>query len=494
MRSGWRIPALLVLGVLLMQAAWVLALPPFRGTDEFDHAYRAAAVADGQWRAPDRAAAHGRGELVTVPRGIVTAARPVCSSYSYTGHDNCFPAADTAAARGMVQVASAAATYNPVFYLLVGSVARPFHGDAALYAMRLAVAVLCALFVGLAAWVTGLWARSAWPLAGLVVAASPVAVFSTSVVAPNGLEMCAALTLWAALLGLHSRASVDRHQRAFLVTATVSAVVLTTLRSIGPLWLALIVVTALLPLGGRRVLELVRRIPVLTGACSALVLAATLASVYWTRSAGTNGIERFDTNVTNRWTATLGQLPLWVLQSIAAFPRRGDPAPGVVYVCVGLVFGSLVVAGFVAARRGWRLMLVVAATVALAVPLVATVLTIEAAGPVWQGRYGLPYAFGLALVAGAALEVGRSPQRRTEWLVIGWCLLLVAQVVSVVHVLQVEHVTSPLAASPDWVSAPTAVVGLLMAIGFALWGGAVLLAGKGGEPAGETASSDNLAA
>ncbi len=234
--------------------------------------------------------------------------------------------------------------------------------------------------------------------------------------------------------------------------------------------------------------------PLLTGVCSVLVLAATLASVSWTRSAGTNGIEHFDTDVTNRWTATLGQLPLWVLQSIAAFPRRGDPAPGVVYVCVGLVFTSLVVAGFVAARRGWRLMLVVATVVALAVPLVATVLTITAAGPVWQGRYGLPYAFGLALVAGAALEGGRSPRWRIEPLVIGWCLLLVAQVVSVVHVLRVEHVTSPLAGSPDWVSAPTAVVGLLTVTGFALWGGAVLLAGKGGEPAADTSPSDNLAA
>ncbi len=316
----------------------------------------------------------------------------------------------------MVQVASAASTYNPVFYLLVGSVARPFDGDTSLYAMRLTAAVLCALFIGLAGWVTGLWARSAWPWAGLVVAASPVVVFSTAVAAPNGLEMCAALCLWSALLGLHCRTAVDQHQRALLVTATASAAVLTTLRSIGPLWLALIVVTVLLPLGGRRVLELVRRTPVLVGVCSALVLAATLASVYWTRSAGTNALEPFDTDVTNRWTATLGQLPLWTLQSIAAFPRRGIPAPAVVYICVALVFASLVVAGFVAGGRRWRLMLGITAALALAVPIVATLLTIETAGPVWQGRYGLPYAFGLVLVAGAALEHRRSPhRRRTCW-------------------------------------------------------------------------------
>ena len=82
-----------MLGTLLMQAAWWLALPPFRGTDEFDHAYRAAAVAGGQWRPSGEIAAHGRGELVTVPRSLVSAAEPVCSSYPYTGHDNCHPVA-----------------------------------------------------------------------------------------------------------------------------------------------------------------------------------------------------------------------------------------------------------------------------------------------------------------------------------------------------------------------------------------------------------------
>jgi hypothetical protein len=474
-----------------MQAAWVLAVPPFRGTDEFDHAYRAAAVADGQWRSSGDEARHGRGQLVTVPRSLVSAAHPVCSSYTYTGHDNCNPVAD--AGRGRVQVASAAAAYQPVFYWLVGSAAKPFSGDRALYAMRLAAGLLCAIFIGLAAWATGRWARTVWPWVGLVVAASPVAVFSTAVVAPNGLEMCSALALWASLLGVHAPDVRARHERALLISATASAVVLTTVRSIGPLWVALIVVTALLPLGGRQVLELVRRMPALTAVCSVLVLAATLASVSWTRSAGANTIEPFDTGVTNRWTATLGQLPLWVLQSIAAFPRRGDPAPGVVYLCVGLVFASLVVAGFVAATRGWRLTLCIATATALAVPLVTTVATITAAGPVWQGRYALPYSFGLALVSGVALERARR-HRRPQWLVIGWCLLLVAQVVSVVHVLQVERARSPLAGSPEWVSAPTAVVGLLTVTGFALWGGAVLLAGRGGEPVPGTRPSDNLAA
>jgi hypothetical protein len=490
MRGSWRLPALLVLGTLLMQAAWLLALPPFRGTDEFDHAYRAAAVAGGQWRSPGEKAQHGRGELVTVPRSLVSAARPVCSSYSYTGHDNCNPARDLGG--GRVQVASAAATYQPAFYWLVGSVAAPFSGDGALYAMRIGAALLCALFIGLSAWATTRWSRSVWPWAGLVLAVSPVAMFSTAVVAPNGLEMCAALALWTSLLGLHRPDAAMRHQRALLVCATVSAVVLTTLRSIGPVWVALVVLTTLLPLGLRTFVGVLRRTPVLAGVCSAVVLAATLASVWWTRSAGTNALEHFDTNVTNRWTATLGQIPLWLLQAIAAFPRRSVPAPGVVYVCVGLVFLGFLVLGFAAATRRFRTTLIVTAVLALAVPFVATVLTITVAGPVWQGRYGLPYAFGLVLVSAAAMDAARA-RSRTLWPVMGWLLLLVAQVASVVHVLQNEQAHSPLAGSPDWFTAPTVVVGLLTTCGFALWGVAMVVAARDVAPSPQPAGSDSLA-
>src|SRR4051812_17846045 len=48
--NGWRVAALVLLATLLAQAAWILAVPPFRGMDEFDHAFRAAGVASGQWR------------------------------------------------------------------------------------------------------------------------------------------------------------------------------------------------------------------------------------------------------------------------------------------------------------------------------------------------------------------------------------------------------------------------------------------------------------
>lgn len=474
-----RVAMLLFLGSLLLQSAWILTLPPFRGTDEFDHAYRAAAVAGGQWRAPRAPAVDGRGQLVIVPRSLVLAAHPVCASYAYTGPANCSPVRDVGG--GRVEVASAAASYNPLFYWVIGTAARPFTGAHALYAMRIAAALLCALMVGLTGWVTTLWARSSWPLAALVAATAPVMVFSMSVAAPNGLEMCAALTLWMSLLGLHSHRGREAHPTALLLAATIGAVVLTTLRSIGPLWVLLVVGTVLLSLGSRPVVATVRRQVTPAAACALVVLAATVAGVLWTRSAGTNTLEPFTTSVPNRLTGTLAELPLWFLQGIAAFPRRLDAAPALVYVLVALVILVLVGTGFAVARRGLRLAMVVTVMLAIAVPVALTIPTIRTAGPIWQGRYGLPYFLGLSLLAGVALEE-TEPRDRRVVPVVGacWLALVVAHMVAALHVLSGELATSPLAHSPSWLRPHAWMVAVLMSAGFLAWGAACRASGRRG--------------
>src|SRR4051794_34923318 len=159
-RPARRFALLVFLGAFVLQTAWILAVPPFRGSDEFDHAYRAASVADGVWM-PDTPAAHGRGDLVPVSRALVTAAEPICLTYRYLGPDNCFPVATTA--DGKVLIATAGARYNPVFYALVGWPAQPFDGAAALYAMRFAASLLTCLLLALAAWVVAVAFTTSWP-------------------------------------------------------------------------------------------------------------------------------------------------------------------------------------------------------------------------------------------------------------------------------------------------------------------------------------------
>src|SRR6478672_1363691 len=134
-RSTTRATSLVLLGVIVLQFAWLMALPAFHGMDEFDHAYRAASVARGHWGPGREAPGDGRGQLIRVPLDIVTEAHDACAGLEYTGPDNCRPVSPVDA-RDQVAVASAAATYNPVFYAVVGLAALPFDGNNALLAMR----------------------------------------------------------------------------------------------------------------------------------------------------------------------------------------------------------------------------------------------------------------------------------------------------------------------------------------------------------------------
>jgi hypothetical protein len=115
---------------------------------------------------------------VTIPGDVVRAATAVCRSYKYTGHDNCYPIRYVG--NGDVEVASAASTYNPAYYLVVGPLARPFNGAGADYAMRVVTAVLCALMMAWAAAITTRWARSVWPLVCMSIGFTPVLVYSSS--------------------------------------------------------------------------------------------------------------------------------------------------------------------------------------------------------------------------------------------------------------------------------------------------------------------------
>src|SRR3954454_5713658 len=107
--------------------------------------------------------------------------------------------------------------------------------------MRVVAALLCPALIGSAGmcWATG--SRNRWPLVAMLFAMTPVLVYSSTVAAPNGIEMCAGVALWAALLGL-TRPALSRIDERFLLGAPLpSAVVLGLVRQLGPLWLVLIV-------------------------------------------------------------------------------------------------------------------------------------------------------------------------------------------------------------------------------------------------------------
>lgn len=428
-RGPLRLFLLVLVAAFLVQAAWILALPAFRGSDEFDHVYKAEAVAHGQLL-DDGAAGRGRGGLVRVPEDVVAASSAMCDSYAYTGRDNCHPVEHVGG--GMVTIASAASTYNPAYYAVVGLMARPFSGAATDFALRAFTAVLAALLLAWAAVVTSGWARNSWPLLALLVAATPVLIYSTAVASPNGVGYAAACLLWAAGLGL-----VEDPGRPRLTALTVAAVTMMATHSTGVMWLALVVVVIALlqPIGRWR--DLGRSTPgPLAGAAGVIGLAG-LSCVAWILVAKTNAPAA---------GGAFGRLHLgdlvagqfaWALQTIAAFPLRADAAPVIVYLLWLVPFVFLLVSGVRRASRRLRLAALVLLAVWVAVPVALTVLSYASEGLAWQGRYALPLAVGFPALAGLALSRrAPSPRNLHVMLAVGLCAL--AQTISCVRVAWVE--------------------------------------------------------
>jgi hypothetical protein len=466
--SWWTGTKLMALGVLILQLTWMFSVPPFRGSDEFDHVYRAAAAARGQWFVTPSDATRGTGAWLDVPSDIVKAAHPQCEDLVYTHANDCV---GTPHADGTVRIASGAGRYHPLFYAIVGTPALPFHGDAALYVMRLATVLLSWLLFCLALGATRRWALTPWPTAAIAIASTPVLLYSTGIVAPNGVEMMAALTLWTATLGLlRHRARTD----TYLVTAaTVGGCILVTTRSLGPLICALALVTILIAVSPtlpelRTLLR--RRSSIIAGA---LVGLSTVLSVAWILGMHALNIgQRLDGHLGfgHRLRLLFRNEILWALQTIAAFPLRDEATKMPVYACYLVLFVGMLVYGFRAARGSQRLAIALSLLITCAVPFLIGLNPHSYPG-LWQGRYGLPYAVGIALLIGFALD--RSGSRLSTRLRIAVLALYVAaQAIGPVDVLDKGR-HHQLADYADFPHPMPAMIALSAGIGAAiLWWGA----------------------
>jgi predicted membrane protein DUF2142 len=487
----WRFPALFVLGALFIQIAWTLSLPAFTGADEFDHAYRAAAVAGGEWRTDLSAPSGTHGDLVSVPESLPPAAAPICNWMPYTTRYNCAAVDDLG--DGMVTVASGAARYNPAFYWVIGTVAKGTDGVPSLYVMRLASALLCALMLGLAAWAVGLWAKTIWPKMALVISMVPVAVSSLAVAAPNGLEFCAALSLWASLLGVARTKAAPHLQRRLIWSCLPGGLVLTTVRGLGPLWLALTVLIVIAVLGISQTRAIISSQRTAVSWVAALLTGGTLASVWWILSAGTTIDPTQDLGLSNPVGNSFKQMPLWVFQGFGAFPTRSEPAPLAVYLIgIPLTVGFCVL-GWGAAGTRIRRALVLVLGLSVAVPLLSTMAVYSHSGAVWQGRYGLPLVVGLVLLVGVALE-DRGYQLRWRVIVLGaaWVAFTTAQSVSVVHVVNKERSMNPFAETSHWLMPQPSLIALLSIAGCAAWGLAIVTKAVQKSPPPSVEGTDEL--
>lgn len=462
--GGRRLFLSVLAGSLLLQLAWILAVPAFRGSDEFDHVIKADATARGQWTGSGPPPS-GRGELMTVRSDVAAALGPMCRSYSYTGRDNCSPVARNS--DGTVEIASAASAYNPAYYLVAGVAGLLLPGAGADFAMRGVTALLSALLLAWAAVVSRGWATGSWPALALVVSATPVVAYSTTVAAPNGVGMAGGILMWTAACGLASRRGT-----APVAAIAVGAAAVAVTHTTGLLWCPLVLAVATLLRPRRWWIDRLRGRARATAVSVVLVVVALAYAAAWVRLAGTNALAPRTEGLPPLQPGDLViQLVAWLLQTVAAFPLRNEYAPVAVYPIWLLAFLALLGLGLVAATPRLRLVLLLLVALWFAVPVALTVVSYASEPFAWQGRYAMPLAVGLPIVAGYALsEAGRLPSWRTCSTFVS--LAAVAHVLSVAAVAfrEADRGLSPTFA--DLVPGPPAVtamlVGAVAAAGFVI--------------------------
>lgn len=465
-RLGHRGAALITVGFIFIQLAWLLATPPARGIDEFDHVYRAAAVASGQWRADPSPATRGTGAELVVRRDIVEATQDECQVLTYLGDAECV---GRSTPEGVV-VASGAGRYNPAYYAVVGQATALFSGSAAIYGMRVVSLLLCAGLVYMVALAAARFSRPWIVNLGIILGLTPMIAYSSIVVAPNGLEILAGLLLWVAWTGILRRHQVD----AYLALACcLAGILLVLLRSLGPMWCLLILLAGLftVPHPWSR-LRTLSRVPIVQASAAGVGLA-TLVGVWWTLTNASleigYAVPQEDSPLIRLKTIGV-DLPLWILQSIGTFPYRADPAPMPVYACfllLGLTW--LVVAWLRGTRRDRRLLVAVAAT-SLLLPATISYVTYAQFVDSWQGRYTLPFSLGVPLVAAFILERTGLPDwiSRGPVVVAAAGMYVLAQVLSPLYLQLNELEVSPGVNNGRWFVVPTTGVGLSVAIGAVL--------------------------
>ena len=408
--DGGRLPVsawLVAVPVLLLAFVSALLTPLMGLSDEPAHAIHAVGVVHGTLAGDDEVrtdptSGWTRTETaVPVPSAYADLPDlPTCFAFEPTVAADCAPAVDDAAGR-TVTAASTVGTYAPWWYAVVGWPSRVLDPAPALYAMRALAALVFGALVAVAA--VSLWRVGArrWGTVGLLLALPPAAIHLAGGINPSGTEIAAAVALWAAsvelVLGTRSRAAVAR----WVVAGSVVALV----RALGPAITVGIPVLVALAFVGRPDVPWRTR-PVRRG--TAVVAAAAAVGLAWSAWRGTlSAFSGFPQPGATGLTAirrSLALIPERLVEMVGVLGWADVTLPKVLVAGWLLAIVGLVGVALWAGDARVRSWLVALGLVVLLLPIAADLRSAPEIGFVWQGRYTLPIAAGLPLLAGAVLD------------------------------------------------------------------------------------------
>jgi Predicted membrane protein (DUF2142) len=394
--------------------AWVIATPFFAAPDEPAHVIRAASV--------------GRGELLgkkPPPERLIPpigdAAVEVTAPAIYSGVNvNCFifqknvPAdcMTVGGPRKEIKVDTWVGHHNPAYYVPVGflsRIVRPGVGQVMLMraiGMLIIAALLASCLETLKRVLVPMWAAS-----GFAIAISPMVLFLAATVSPSGVEIGAAVGVWVhgAVLAKEAEDTVDPK---LVHRLGIAMCVLVLSRALSPLWVAVIglVLLILTTRSGLRALARSRRVwawGAVFGACSAFQIWWYVYGQPLTHFVGTP----VEASTPSLVRTSLGKSGEVLREMVGVFGWLDTRAPGVTFFIWIVALGGIAALAIALASRRfvWALLAATAATVVL--PVIVESAGAHEAGFIWQGRYSLPLAVGVPIVAGIGVGSSGSAKR-----------------------------------------------------------------------------------
>ena len=397
--------------LFLLTSAWVLGNPLMASPDEPQHALKAASVVRGQLDPPDG----DGGSEVRVPYYYNLLTAYPCYVFAPEKTGSC----DVRAERPLGKVVDAvtpAGRYNPLYYAVVGLPTLAPPGDGVMYAMRMISAALSTFFLALGLRSLAQAPFAAWAVPGAAAALTPMVVFLSSNVNPAGVEITAAFALWCQLLTLlrHPDPSRTVSRVAWIALATLF---LANARGLSLLYGAVIVVAVVAASRWSDLLDVLRTRR--TWPSFAVVGAACLAAAGWvlgTNSLGSGGAVAYpELSFLKAAETTVILGGTYLRNMIGQFGWTDTDLPSNLHIAYAIGAGVVLVLALAMGTWRERAVLVGLAGASFVLPVLIHASQARYLGIIWQGRYILPVAIGIPLLAGyivAARVAALPPQVR----------------------------------------------------------------------------------
>jgi hypothetical protein len=408
-------PVLVVVAYTLLAIAWLPSSPATASPDEGAHYLRALAVASGQLIGslspplPNYAIATEterhmweNSRTFTLPNQLVPPLTLICVAFHPERSAACQGAWGTTSVGGSSDQVSYVGNYQPYLYVVPGLFARGgWSFRSGLLLGRFANVLLCVFLVALAA--AMLWdpASETLSLVGLLIAVTPMALFLFASVNTSGPEIAGGVCMTAGLLALSRRVDSPRSR---WVGAAIGGAVLALGRGTG-IGMALVIAgVASLLCGAQGVKDRARSGGWVAGMAVAAVGVAIVAGLAWEL-----GMHFRQPVASPRLAASyilpaLQELPDQFHQQVGVFGWLDTEMPGIVYLGWAQLVSVVVALAYLVGtrRQRWGLTAAIAGYIGCAVFIRAVIMA--PTGFDLQGRYTLPVAIAVPLVAGEILR------------------------------------------------------------------------------------------